>query len=167
MLRPLKGHWREIIKAYPKVNKDGSGRHAEPLAQRLLTCPHAIIQSVFQPEAWRWKQNVDPNNSYLVYVNVTFPNNSWIIHPLNLFKFGQICFLEERAACKSNFKLLQAVRLFIMSDSFLWQQSILLHMAKCLYKVVCLISVLNIWVYFRLLSNCLAMKNSPRGAAVI
>lgn len=36
MLQPLKGHCREIIKAYPKVNKDGWGHHAEPLAQRLF-----------------------------------------------------------------------------------------------------------------------------------
>ncbi len=36
MLQPLKGHCREIIKAYPKMNKGGSGHRAEPLAQRLF-----------------------------------------------------------------------------------------------------------------------------------
>lgn len=41
------------------------------------------------------------------------------MHPPNLLKFGQIWFLDESVVCKSNFKFLQAVKFFIMSDIFM------------------------------------------------
>lgn len=119
---------------------------------QFLTCPSAIIQSVIQPEAWRWRQNVDPNASNWVYVNVLFSESviSWIIHPPNLLKFGQIFFLEESVVCKSNFKFLQALRFFIVSGIFIAAKYFDTHIQvhplnqMSLYEVI---SVVNTWVY--------------------
>lgn len=63
------GLWRvtagKSLKHLPRWNKMDliimlSHWHKDCLGQ-LLTCPPAITHTVFQPEAWRLRQNVDPN----------------------------------------------------------------------------------------------------------
>lgn len=148
MLQPLKGHCREIIKAYPKVNKDGSGRHAEPLAQILFRLV-SDLSVCYYPVCFSTRgleMKTECGSFILSLCKFTFfPKASslelcihWIYWNLGKFDFWTRALYVNQTS--SSYKLWS----FLLCLTFLWQQSILKHIFKCTHLIKCL----NTWVYF-------------------